>query len=553
MNRAPWLLTVSLLTACEGSIDIRGDLTDVTPGIEAPQLALRCKAPGQGTSAKMRLLWKSAYLAELGARLGPGAATVAETVGLSPATDRNFTFETAGSLQTNVTLESLADTADAVAAWSLSTDAVAQSVYGCAARTVTGAQAEACFTTFLSTTGARLLRRSLSSSEVDQLLTFFKAEVLKGETDGVQEGFRQGLASLLVDPDFLYLRDVPQGQGSQLDAFSLASRVSFALTGRGPDDELFNAARDGSLSRPDVLKTEVTRLLQSPDARARSLAFYRQWLGYDRGSFSYSAGFLNGLDATGLKDASIAELDAFVNEATWSKKGTPAQLLTSNSVAPLTKSLALIYGAQEGATTLPDTRAGLLTRVGMVASGGDDWHVVARGLAVVQKILCKDIPPPTINVADAIKQAESLKVSNVDRIKSVTSAAACAGCHTTINPLGSARSDLDAIGREVSVEKHFAGGVFDYQVPVVSSADLTVPLGREASAAGSLDLSTLISQTPEYDSCFAAQYTRSVLGRNDASDGCIEDEGARSIFAGASIVEAMTAMVTSPEFVLWKD
>ena len=555
MNRVVCVLTVLLVSACQGSIDVREKVTDLTPGLTGPQLALRCKVPGQGSAAKMRLLWKSAYLAELSAQLGAGAGLAADGVGLSPATDKSFTFETAGSLQTGVTLESLADTADAVAVWALSTDDTAQSVFGCNARTVTGTDAEACFTRFVQSKGARLLRRSIASSEADALLSFFKAEVLKGETEGVQEGFRQGLASLLVDPDFLYLREVPQGQGSQLTPFSLASRLSFALTGHGPDDQLFNTALDGSLARADVLKAEVTRLLQGPEARARSLAFYRQWLGYDRGSFSYSPAFLNGLDASGLKDASIAELDSFVNDLTWSKKGTPAQLLTSTSTAPLTKSLAAIYGAQEGATTLPDTRSGLLTRVGMVASGGDDWHVVARGLGVVQKFLCKDIPPPppNVNIADATEQAESLKVSNADRIKTVTSPVACGGCHGAINPLGTARADFDSVGRSVTSEKHFAGGVFDYEVPVVSSADLSVALGRQATANGSLDLSTLVAESPEYDSCFAAQYTRSVLGRNDASDGCVEDDAARTIFSGGSILDAMTAVMTSAELTLWRE
>ncbi len=545
-------MALLVLMGCQGAIDVRGTVT--SPTIDSPQLALRCKTPGTGSAAKMRLLWRSAYLTELTSTLGAGAATVAANVSLSPVADKTFTFESAGSLVSSVTLDSLAGTADSVAVWALSTDAIAASVFGCNARTVTGAAAESCFTAFVKSKGERLLRRSVSSTEIADLLTFFKAEVANGESDGVQEGFRQGLASLLMHPDFLYLRDAPAGQGNSLEPFSIASRVSFALTGHGPDDQLFNAARDGSIARAEVLKAEVERLLQTPDAHARSLAFYQQWLGYAKGSsFSYSPAFLEGLDVTGVQAASTKELDAFVTDLTWAQQAGPSALLTSRATTGLPASLAQIYGAAEGATALPATRAGVLTRVGMVASGTDDWHVVARGLAVVQKFLCKEIAPPNFSVTEAAKQAEALKASNVDRIKSVTSAAACAGCHTTINPLGSARSDLDAIGREVSVEKHFAGGVFDYQVPVVSSADLTVPLGREASAAGSLDLSTLISQTPEYDSCFAAQYTRSVLGRNDASDGCIEDEGARSIFAGASIVEAMTAMVTSPEFVLWKD
>ena len=460
-----------LLVGCQGAIDVRSPSV-TSPAIDAPHLSLRCKTPGRGTTAKMRLLWRGAYLTELTNTLGPGAATVAANVSLSPVADKTFTFESAGSLVSNVALESLAGTADSVAVWSLSTDAIASSVFGCNARTAAGTAAETCFTSFVKSKGERLLRRSLSSAEVADLLAFFKAEVANGESEGAQEGFRQGLASLLVHPDFLYLHDQPAGQGNALEPFSIANRVSFALTGHGPDDQLFNAARDGSIARADVLKAEVERLLQTPDAHARSLAFYQQWLGYAKGSsFSYSSAFLEGLDVSGVQTASTREIDAFVSDLTWNQNAAPAALLTSRTTTALPASLSKIYGAAEGATTLPTTRAGLLTRVGMVASGTDDWHVVARGLAVVQKFLCKEISPPSFSVTEAAKQAEAFKASNVDRIKSVTSAAACAGCHTTINPLGSARSDFDAIGREVTIEKHFAGGVLDYQVPVVSSAD----------------------------------------------------------------------------------
>ena len=539
-----------LLMACEGQIVG----SPVKPNSVDPSGSPRvCATRGQGSAPKMRLLWRTAYLGELKTHLGSGAATAAESVGLSPATDKQFAFETAGSLQTDASLESLATTADAVAVWSLSSDAIATSVFGCNARTVSGADAEACFSRFVTTTGEQLLRRHVGDAELADTLAFFRSQALLGLSDGAQEGFRQGLASLLLHPDFLYLRDAPEGSSSHLDAYSLASRVSFALTGQGPDDQLFAAARDGSLLRAEVLDGEVSRLLQTPDAKLRVRAFYRQWLRYDGLSVAYSPAFLNGIDPATVGTDAIADVDGFVSELTWNEKAAPSALLTSRATAPLTATLAQLYGSTEGATTLPESRAGLLTRVGLLASGTDDWHVVSRGLMVAQRMLCKDIAPPAFNVADAAQKAAALKVSNADRIASVTSAAACAGCHSTINPLGSARSDFDALGRAVTIEKHFAGGAFDFEVPVVSKADLSVPLGHPASVDGSVGMSNLLAATPEFEQCFTTQLVRAAMGRADDSDECLSFDSAEAVAQGGSIIDAMGATFRSPDFQLWKE
>lgn len=537
------------LCGCEGSIAGPRAESPADPTL-APKV---CNTRGQGSSARMRLLWRAAYLTELSTHLGAGAATAAASVGLSPATDKRFTFESAGSLLTDASIESLANTADAVAVWSLSSDAIATQIYGCNARSVTGAAAETCFAAFTRSTGQRLLRRAMTDAEVDDTVAFFRAEALEGQSDGTQEGFRQGLASLLMHPDFLWVRDRPVGDTAQLDAFSVAARVSFALTGQGPDAALFAAAGDGTLLNDGVLDAQVARLLETPAARARSKTFFRQWLRYDGWSMSASPAFLDGVDATSLHDDATAELDAFIDDETWVKRTGPSALLTSRATTPLTPTLARIYEAAPGATELPSNRAGLLTRVGLLASGTDDWHVVARGLTVAQTLLCRDIPPPTINVADAIRQAEALRVSNAERIATVTASTSCSGCHRVINPAGAARSDFDALGRFVTTEKHFAGGTFAFEVPAVATADLTPVLGKTATAEGSVSLSNLLSTSPEYERCFSTQYVRAVMGRADSSDECLAFDGAESLAQGGSMVDAMRAVMRSPDFLLWKD
>jgi hypothetical protein len=498
----------------------------------------------------MRLLWQGAYLNELATRFGPEVLSVARAQGLSPATTKSFSYQSAGSLLTDSTLDSLAGSADAIAAWAVDNS---QRIFGCDATRLEGADAEACFKRFLVTKGARLLRRPLTADEVDESLQFFRAEAAQGSTPDAREGFRQGLASLLIHPDFLYVHDVPEAAASQLEPFSLASRLSFALTGRGPDDALFAAAQDGSLKQPDVLRAQVQRLMQTPEARDEMVRFYRQWLGYDRGTFAYSAAFLEGLDPTGLKDAATAELDGFVSAQTWDVDGKPADLLTSRMTAPLPPTLAMVYGVSAGDSVVGEDRAGLLTRVGMLASGSDDWHVVARGLPLLTSMLCRDVAPPSIDTASALASVASLQVSNLDRMETVTAAPGCRTCHAKINPLGGARGDFDAIGRHVTVEKHYAGGVLQYQVPVSSHTDLSAVFSRSVETDGSVGLSQALASSTEFQSCFAVQFVRHALGRRDDSDGCLAENGAQAAVAGATLRQTVEAVLASNELTLWRD
>ena len=47
-----------------------------------------------------------------------------------------------------------------------------------------------------------------------------------------------------------------------------------------PDDELFELAKAGNLSKPDVLRAQIKRMIQSPKLKAFTKTFGEQWLGY---------------------------------------------------------------------------------------------------------------------------------------------------------------------------------------------------------------------------------------------------------------------------------
>ncbi len=92
-----------------------------------------------------------------------------------------------------------------------------------------------------------------------------------------------GLTAILVSPHFLFRVEQPGSPTEGKDpvpigAFELASRLSYFLWSSMPDDELFRAAADGSLQRPDVLAAQVRRMLKDEKSRALVSNFAAQWL-----------------------------------------------------------------------------------------------------------------------------------------------------------------------------------------------------------------------------------------------------------------------------------
>src|SRR5206468_12050585 len=98
---------------------------------------------------------------------------------------------------------------------------------------------------------------------------------------GFDAGIEQMVTAVLASPDFLY-RGIAQPQKDAkffaLNDLELASRLSFFLWKRAPDDELLELAKKGELLRPNVLDAQVRRMLAAPQAETLVTDFAFRWL-----------------------------------------------------------------------------------------------------------------------------------------------------------------------------------------------------------------------------------------------------------------------------------
>jgi hypothetical protein len=517
-----------------------------------------CKAPGSGGKSKARFLWKSAYLNSMEDLFGEEARKVANgKVSLSSAVGKHFHFESVGSLITDNSVPAMIEAQEAVADWAI-LESNAQKVFGCPIGTSTLATARVCLDAFLDSMGTRILRRPLTASEKVSFRKFFEQEF----NVGPREGFRQVLASLLLHQDFLFVRDFPKmgspslANGAALDPYSLASRIAFASTDRAPDSALLDAAASGALGTPEGVREHVMRLLGAPAGKTTIELFYRGWLRYDVAKVgSYSPAFLAGMPVAGIEDQAKSEIEGFLSQLTWVDNAKPSDLLRSTFHPPLGAALARVYGATPEVTgSLDARRAGLLTRMAFLATGADGFSVVRRGLNVLETFACALPADPALSddVLMAQAQAQAAKLSFRQSIESITNKPACAGCHVMINPLGGAFSNFDALGRVVTVERHFDGGVPTFEVPADAKVSLSL-FGPTQFVEGGAQLSDKLASSLMFQQCFPSQIVRFALGREDADDGCLVNPGSDAVASGKSIIDTYVEVLSSRDFATFRN
>ncbi len=148
-------------------------------------------------------------------------------------------------------------------------------------RPATPAEEPACARQIIDRLGTRAFRRPVTDSEVDGLMGLFEEGAREG---GFDIGVRTALQGILASPDFVFRFEVPAagsavtGGLSLLSDAALASRLSFFLWGRLPDEELIEVSAAGALSDPGTFDRQVERMLADPRSEALGTRFASQWL-----------------------------------------------------------------------------------------------------------------------------------------------------------------------------------------------------------------------------------------------------------------------------------
>jgi hypothetical protein len=358
------------------------------------------------------------------------------------------------------------------------------------------AQAEetACAKTILSAIARKAYRRPITEADLEAPMAFYGAA--RGLAD-FDTAIRDALPAILASPKFLYRAErspagLAAGSVHAISDLELASRLSFFITGRGPDAELLAAAERGTLDTHAVLEAQVSRLLR--DSRSETLVtnFAFQWLkmrGLD--DIDPDAIIFPNFDDS-LRAAFRREMELFVGSVLREDRSV-LDLLTADHTF-VNERLALHYGIpnvrgdQFRRVSLADTnRHGLLGKgaVLLTTSYANRTAPVLRGAWILENLLGTPpaAPPPDVEAFDENKDGEKARTVR-EIMEEHRARPSCNACHGVMDPLGFALENFDAIGawratdRDAGTPIDASGQLVDGTM-VSSPADLQRALVRK--------------------------------------------------------------------------
>ena len=321
----------------------------------------------------------------------------------------------------------------------------------------------ACATAFLKQVGRLWFRKPLSDTELAKLAV--EADTAADQQEDFYGGLASVLEGMLVSPRALFIVDRavpdPDKPGRRrLDAYSIASRLSFFLWDAAPDDELLRAAERGDLDTPKGRARMVDAMLASSRVEAGVRAFFDDMLGFNDFD-SLAKDPLKYPVETGatLADAREQTLRTIVDQLI-TKKEDYRNLFTSRSTF-MSMNLAAVYGVPTSNGWVPyefpqdSPRAGLLTQVSFLAQHAHPARSSAtrRGKALREVFLCQKVPtpPPNVDFSKLDDPDPSLKTAR-ERLHVHATNASCAGCHKIMDPMGLALEHFDGAGEYRATE-----------------------------------------------------------------------------------------------------
>lgn len=412
-----------------------------------------------------------------------------------------------------------------------------------------GKDEAACAYTILSSLARRAFRRPVTEQDIRPLMSFYESGRRQA---GFDYGIEKALRVMLVSPDFIFRieddpKDLPPGSVYRLNDFQLASRLSFFLWSSIPDDRLLDLAEKGRLHDPQVLQSEVRRMLTDPKAQALVDNFAGQWLYLRNLAVAKPDPEIFPEFDEALREGFLEETNLFFQSIL--REDRPVTDLLGANYTYLNQRLAEhygipnIYGAQFRRVVLTDPeRGGLLGQGSIltVTSYPNRTSVVQRGKWILETLLGTPPPPPPANVPELVPQSKDGRPLTLrQQMEQHRANAVCASCHMRMDPLGFAMENYDGVGKWRSRDD--AG-------PIDPSGKL--PDGTAFEGPAGLRQALMTAHRDEFVSTMIEKMLTYALGRGvEYYDKPVVRSIARDAARGDYRISAMiTAIVNSTPF-----
>lgn len=439
------------------------------------------------------------------------------------------------------------DTAVEAAVNAVFSDTTKRSTFlGC---TPTGQSSDTCLRGFVQKLGLRAWRRPLASAEVDQLATV--AASASTTLGSAVEGARWATVALFESPNFLYRPELgaPAAGGSmRFSGYEMAGRLSFLIWNSIPDQTLMDQASSGMLATADGIRTAASRMLDTTAGRESVGNFAEEYLRLDRIATQAKDPSLFPDYTASLQAAMVRDVRDTWASLVFDDQASVMDLFTTTKVV-VNSDLAKLYGLDPTGLTsttfqvksLPadGTRSGLLSKAGLLSEFANQQFgsPTLRGKFMRESLMCLTVPPPPPGVNQAAVDAPTdVPMTRRQRLEMHRAAAACAGCHALMDPLGLPLESFDAIGKYRTTDNGLPvdpTSTFDGQ-PVADSRALGVVASQSVAVA----------------QCLVRKYYAYAVGHEERdADGSVLNSLATAFkAAGFKMRDLILAVVTSDAF-----
>lgn len=370
--------------------------------------------------------------------------------------------------------------------------------------------------------GLRAFRRPLRETEQSRLAQLYD-EV--SQVDGGRVALEQVVRALLLSPEFLFHvepSDEPDGQAPELlDSYALASRLSFALWSTTPDPQLLEAAA-ADLTGDDALSSAYERLAQNPRSAEVADGLNSVWLGMDQ------------LEAHAVDTSAFPGWSWQVRQDMADSQRQLMRAILSPG-PPLSRLLTLDLGQPNGLLGEP----AVLT----LTSTDRRTSATRRGTFIVERLLCRQLPPPHPDISSALGADYPTGQSERGALEALTKDAPCAACHGLFDPFGLALGNYDAIGQFRTIDSQ--GYPVDTHVELPAEV-----LGNSVVVGGLNDLNRALADSSLFHACAAQQVASYLIHRplsSDTDPDLLEPLGA-DVATGATLGDILRTVVMSDQF-----
>jgi hypothetical protein len=465
LRTAPQKWTAAALRVRNGEMPPKGspappldDREQFSQWVDAKVRAAACSSGPLPGPAPLRRLNRDEYAATIGDLLDT-RLDLARFLPVDPAGGEGFDNAAETLFLSPIHSEKYLDAAKFVLQFA-STDARARARF-LSVRPGGGLSAEAAARRNLEIFLPRAFRRPVAEADIEPYLSLYRAAAKLGEP--FDSAMLFAVRGVLISPHFLFLAEPanPTAQVRPLDQYALASRLSYFLWGSMPDELLFDIAAAGRLNDPDVLRSQVGRLLRNPKSFEFAERFVEQWLHTRElgGDKAPDPELFPEYHKDEDMRSDIRYQPIFFFREIFARKHSLLNFLDSNFTIA-TRRLANLYGMkvdrsvtqQPVRVDLPEgsNRGGLLGMAAVLAVSSHPYRTspVLRGAWVLDAILGTPPPPPPPNVPALEGDAKDAAPRSVrERLSLHRENPACASCHSRIDPIGFALDNYDVIGQ----------------------------------------------------------------------------------------------------------